>query len=651
MREQITELLGATGSLAQHICGFAPRIQQQQMAVAVNQALLDDAVLIAEAGTGTGKTYAYLVPALLADKKIIISTGTRNLQDQLYQKDLPIVRKALQVPAQIALLKGRANYLCLHRLQLAELEGSRLSRQLRAELQLVKSWAGRSRSGDIAEVTELAEDSSLWPRVTSTIDNCLGAECPEYSDCFFVKARRSALDADILIVNHHLFCADMVVKEEGFGEILPGADAFILDEAHQLPEVASHFFGLSLSSHQLHELARDIQVEQLRDAADFTDLTDLARRLDTANSEFRLALGLEPRRAPWQQVAQQENVQNAVADLNAALAALLPALSEAAIRGKGLDSCHARCTLLTTRLAQLTNTDNHNDVLWFETRQRSFTLNSTPLEVSAIFQSRMEQYHSAWVFTSATLAVAENFTHFASRLGLGLGLGVREPTTLKLESPFDYARNALLYHPKELPDPSSSDYNQAVLAAVLPVLEASRGRAFVLFTSHQALREAADWLTAKLDYPLLVQGSLPKGALLERFRTVGNAVLLGTASFWEGVDVRGDALSCVIIAKLPFASPGDPVLQARITALRSKGGNPFMDYQLPQAVIALKQGVGRLIRDVSDRGVLMLCDPRLLSKPYGRIFLDSLPPMRRTRSLRHVQQFFAPATSTAAPDT
>lgn len=603
------------------------------MAEIVAGALDDNQTLIVEAGTGTGKTFAYLLPALLSGKKVIISTGTRNLQDQLFHKDLPVVRKALGVAAEMALLKGRANYLCLHRLELAE-GGGRLGRGQSVEVSRIRAWAGRTGSGDIAEVTDIPEASGIWPLVTSTADNCLGSECPRFLDCHVMKARRKAQEADVLVINHHLFFADLAIREEGFAELLPGADAFILDEAHQLPEVAGRFFGLSLSSRQLLELARDTLAEQLRDAPDFAILTERAQSLERSVMALRLALGEEPRRAPWHRVAELPAVVCAFSDLSETLTGLSAALKEAAVRGKGLENCLRRSEELERRLCSFTQAEKEDSVYWFETHARSFTLSLTPLEVATVFQEHVRKYHSAWIFTSATLAVGEEFDHFKSRLGL------QDARTLRLDSPFDFARNALLYHPSGLPDPSSPGYTRSLIEIVLPVLAASRGRAFLLFTSYRALREAATGLDGRLNYPLLVQGSLPKAELLNRFRELGNAVLLGTASFWEGVDVRGEALSCVIIDKLPFASPSDPVVQARIEARRRRGGNPFTEYQIPHAVITLKQGVGRLIRDHHDRGVLMLCDPRLLCRPYGRLFLDSLPPMARTRSLARVQRFF-----------
>ena len=630
------ELLGPDGPLASQVPGFAPRSSQQQMAEAVAATLGGEGTLIVEAGTGTGKTYAYLVPALLAGARVIISTGTRHLQDQLYQRDLPVVRKALDVPVRVALLKGRGNYLCLYRLQAVEETGRLGSREQVAELHRVRAWSTRTRSGDIAEIADVPETSPIWPRVTSTVDNCLGQDCPRIADCFLVKARREALAADVLVINHHLFCADMAIKETGFAELLPGAEAFILDEAHQLPEVASHFFGKSLGSRQLGELARDTVVEQARDAADFADLRRRAEALEPATNALREALGQADRRAPWREVAELPPVREAVGELSGALDRLREALKEAAQRGKGLENCHRRGEDLTQRLASLTGVESGPDnVRWFETRGRGFTLSLTPLDIAPTFRGRMEGQRGAWIFTSATLAVGQGFEHFAARLGL------HDYEGLRLDSPFDFARNTLLYHPPELPDPGSPRHTAALVEASLPVLAASRGRAFLLFTSYRALHEAAELLAGRLDYPLLVQGQRPKAALLRQFRALGNAVLLGTASFWEGVDVRGEALSCVVIDRLPFAAPGDPVVQARIESIRQHGEDPFLSYQLPHAVITLKQGVGRLIRDFTDRGVLVLGDPRIVSKSYGRVFLDSLPPMPRTRKLERVQAFFA----------
>jgi ATP-dependent DNA helicase DinG len=453
-----------------------------------------------------------------------------------------------------------------------------------------------------------------------------------------VKARRQALEADIVVINHHLLFADMVLKEEGFGELLPGADAFIVDEAHQLPEVASVFFGTTLSSQQLRDLVRDTRLEHVREAGDMQDLPEAADRLETVTHQLRLALGQTDRRAAWSAVSADPPVQAVLQQLSTCLQQLTDWLVVAAERGKGLESCRARAVLLKDRLALLMKHASDEYIHWFETFRTSFRLNLTPLDVAPVFRSCLDNLSSAWVFTSATLAVGDSFEHFAGQLGL------EDARQLKLDSPFDYRNNALLYLPANMPEPNDRFYVDAVVACTRDVLQASAGRAFVLFTSHTALQAAAAQLADTLDYPLLVQGTAPRRELLERFRELGNAVLLGTGSFWEGVDVRGEALSCVIIDKLPFSSPGDPILQARIEALRQQGSNPFMAYQLPQAVINLKQGVGRLIRDRHDRGVLVLCDPRLRSKSYGRVFLKSLPPIPCTRDIHQVHAFFAAAS-------
>lgn len=635
-------VLGLDGPFARHLPGFAPRAAQQAMAEAVRSAMEERTTLICEAGTGTGKTFAYLVPALLSGKKVIISTGTKTLQDQLFHRDLPVVRKALDLPVNMALLKGRANYVCLHRLALTELEGRLRSRREINDLQHIISWSRRTRSGDVGEVDELAEDAALWPLVTSTTDNCLGQECGRFNDCFVLKARRAAQEADVVVINHHLLLADMALKEEGFGELLPSADVFVIDEAHQLPETASQFFGTSVSGRQLIELARDTVTEHTREAGDMGGLVALAQRLEKAVLDTRLNMGTAGRRGAWQELIRDPAVCAGLSQIQTVLTELHDALEQAAERGKGLQQCWQRSQLLGERLALFQQAAADGQVQWFETYTRSFSLHMTPLQIGPVFNSHRQRFQAGWIFTSATLAVGEDFSHFSA------GLGVEDGRTAQWESPFDFKHNALLYIPNGLPMPATSHYTAEVVKAAEPVLEASGGRAFMLFTSHRALQAAAGLLAGRIDFPLLVQGSAPRRELLHRFRTLGNAVLLGTSSFWEGVDVRGSALSLVIIDKLPFASPGEPVLQARLESLRRSGGEPFRDYQLPQAVIALKQGVGRLIRDSSDRGVLMLCDPRLLSKAYGRTFLASLPPMSHSRDVSDVRRFFAAEAASPA---
>ncbi len=629
---EYADLLAADGPLARHVADFQVRDAQQEMAAAVGEALDTDGLLMVEAGTGTGKTFAYLAPVLAAGRRAIISTATRTLQDQLYHRDLPLVREALAAPVNVCLLKGRANYLCLHRLETVAAEQAPAGAD--ADLARIRAWAQQTRAGDVAEVQGVAEKSPLWPLVTSTVDNCLGQNCPQFRECHVVQARRQAQEADVVVVNHHLLFADMALRQEGFGELLPGAGAVILDEAHQVEETASRFFGVSLSSRQLLDLARDTIAEHTREVGDMPDLVAAAWQLEARVRAARLALGGALARGPWQQWRERDGVPAAFDALQDSLQALVQQLEPAAERTTGLEHCLRRAAELGERLAAMGHEQEHW-VRWAETTRVGFVLQRTPLDIAATLRGFIGARPAAWVFTSATLSVDGDFTHAARRLG------VEDARTLQLDSPFDYARRALLYLPPEMPDPNHPDFHAAVVEAAVPVIEASGGRAFILFTSHRALQWCAERLRGRLPFPLLVQGEAPRGELIERFRAYGNAVLLGSQTFREGVDVRGTALEVVIIDRLPFAAPSDPVLQARLAALREAGGNPFRDYQLPEAVIALKQGVGRLIRDVEDRGVVMLCDPRLRSRPYGRLFLQSLPPLARTDELADVQTFFA----------
>lgn len=637
MNPAAAEVLGPDGPLAHTLHNFRPRTAQQRMAEAVERALAESATLVVEAGTGVGKTFGYLVPVLRAGRRTILSTGTRNLQDQLFHKDLPFVRDALvaaglgRVP-RISLLKGRANYLCLHRLGLTRAEGRLHDRRQVDQLVRIERWASRTLRGDIAELPGIPEDSPLWPQVTSTTDNCLGQDCPEYDGCFVARARREAQEADVVVINHHLLMADLSLKEEGFGEVLPSADAFVLDEAHQLPDVASAFFGRTVGSRQLLELAGDAVAEQLREAPDMAGLRDAADGLALAVTRVRATFGTGVGRSPWARWENDAQAGAALAGLVEQLKSLTAWLDTAAERGRGLEQCARRANTLSARLAGFLEPEPET-VRWVETFTRAFALHATPLNVAERFGERMRAYPSAWIFASATLAVGDSFEHFTRRLGL------EEAETLMLDSPFDYARNARLYLPPAMPQPNSPGYTAGVVEAAVPVVEANPGGTFILFTSHRALREAAALLEGRVERELLVQGTAPRDELLGRFREAGNAVLLGAHSFWEGVDVRGRALSCVIIDKLPFAAPDDPLLEARLQAIRDQGGNPFMEYQLPQAVLSLKQGVGRLIRDVTDRGVLMLCDPRIRTKAYGRLFISSLPPIPRLDSLAEVASF------------
>ena len=675
--------LAEGGMLAAQIPAFAPRPSQQDLAAAVAEALDARGVLLAEAGTGTGKTFAYLVPALLSGQKTIISTGTRALQDQLYHRDLPRVRDALGVGIKTALLKGRANYLCRYRLERARGEPRFSAREQIAQFQRIVSWSGRTRMGDLAELDGLPDDSPLLPMVTSTAENCLGSECPFWGDCFVVQARQRAQNADVVVVNHHLLLADLALKQEGFGEILPGAQAFVVDEAHQLPELAAQFFGESLSARPLAELGRDALAECKEVDGSLAVVQQPARELEHATRALRAAMEVLPPRGTRLRALQDAGVREALDALSRALADIAAAIAPLREAAPGFEACHVRAQDQLARVARwreergseslsdqaFDSTDDlpsesdsdplsSSDVRWYELSPRGFRLQRTPLDVSAPLRAHRESSRAAWIFTSATLAVDGRFDHIATRLGLSKGSESPSPgrasapgevqresdsdsfETLLAPSPFDWASQALCYLPPRLPQPSARDYTAAIAEALLPVLHASGGRAFVLFASHRALREAADILQGG-PWPLFVQGQAPRAQLLQRFRESGNGVLLGAASFREGVDVAGDALSVVVIDKLPFAAPDDPVFEARLDAIRRAGGNPFRDEQLPQAVIALKQGVGRLIRTETDRGVLVLCDPRLLEKSYGRLFLDSLPPFPKTRDVADVEAFFA----------
>jgi len=634
----LERVFAAGGALASAIPGYRERVQQVEMAEAIHEAIESTGVLVAEAGTGTGKTFAYLVPALLAGGKVILSTGTKTLQDQLFDRDLPAVRQALASGASAALLKGRSNYVCLYRLRRAITEGGASTREEAAQLQRIERFAATSTTGDRADLADVPEEAPIWAQATSTRDNCLGQGCPDYSDCFVMRARRNALAADVVVINHHLFFADVVLRDEGVTELLPACNTLIFDEAHQLPETARLFFGDSVSSSQVVELARDARAELRSAGGGSPELEALANRLDKAARDLRLALDHGPVRLAWPQALALAGFPEALIRLRSALKMLDHALAQQAERSEGLGACARRAGNAYAVLTRLMETDAHEDVRWAEVFGQSVQLHVTPLHSGELFRRQMDDHPRAWIFTSATLAVGEDFSHFTRELG------VPGAQTVRWESPFRFAEQALVYLPKGLPpDPNDAAFTDAVLEAAYPVLEASGGRAFLLFTTLRALRRAHELLRGRLPYPLLVQGTGSRSELLARFRALGNAVLLGSASFWEGVDVRGEALSVVVIDKLPFAPPDDPVLAARIDAIKASGGNPFNELQLPQAVLQLKQGAGRLIRDEGDRGVLMLCDPRLLSRAYGARVLKSLPPMKPTRELAEVQAFLGRA--------
>ena len=643
----LESVFAVDGPLAHAIPGYRLRPQQLEMARRIANAIRDNQVQVAEAGTGTGKTFAYLVPALLSGGKVIISTGTKTLQDQLFLRDLPAVREALKVSASIALLKGRANYVCHYHLERAVADGRFQSREEAGHIRTIARFAKTSKSGDKGQLGAVPEDSGAWAAATSTRENCLGQECPQHKDCFVLAARREALAADIVVVNHHLFFADVMLRDDGLGELLPACNTVIFDEAHQLPEIAGLFFGESLGTGQIVDLAHDTRLEAVDAAKDYPPLQDATRAVEKAARDLRLAVTVENARLAAAQLAHNDEFQRALQVLADELSAFEKHLDSQAQRSEGLANCLQRSQDISLRLKRWRTLEDATQVRWLEVFSQALALNLTPLDVAEIFRKQLQGHPRGWVFTSATLAVGSDFSHYCGEMGLtdvGTDCGY-------WGSPFDYAANALLYAPKGMPDPNSVDYPDAVMEAAYPAIVAAGGRAFVLCTSLRAMRRIHGQLQERferdgIEFPLLLQGEGAKAELLARFRSLGNAVLVASQSFWEGVDVRGEALSLVVIDKLPFSPPDDPVLAARIEQLRKAGKNPFMDYQLPRTVISMKQGAGRLIRDETDRGVLMVCDPRLVNKPYGRRVWQSLPPMRRSRQIDDVVAFFAAGPQT-----
>jgi len=622
------------------------------MAEAVAAAIGAHTPLVAEAGTGTGKTFAYLVPALLYGGKVIVSTGTKTLQDQLYERDIPLLRDALAVPVTIAVLKGRANYVCLHHLEAAAQQGTFTAREDVAHIHKIRSFAARTMTGDRGECADVPETSAAWAQATSTRENCLGSSCRHYQDCFVMKARKRAADADVIVVNHHLFFADVALRDEGAADLLPAANTVIFDEAHHLPDLARLFFGQSLSTTQLLELARDVRVAEAQHARESTELGDAASQVERAARDLRLSLGNAAGRTALAAIRDRKGFDAALDALAKPLEALVEKLQAQEERAEEIRNCRMRAGEALARIAEWREADERpredaygeptgGDVVrWVEAYPHSAVLYVTPLDVGRIFQAQMDEGERAWIFTSATLSVNGDFSHYQREMGLG------DARTSSWPSPFDFERQALLYVPEGLPDPNTEGYAEAVIDAAWPVVRASGGHAFLLFTSLRAMDRGYERLAARLkseglEWPLLLQGTGSKNELLERFRRSPNAVLVGSQSFWEGVDVKGEQLSVVVIDRLPFNPPDDPVLAACIERINRAGGNAFMDYQLPRAVITLKQGAGRLIRDEADRGALMICDPRLVEKPYGRRIWRALPPFRRTRALADVEAFFS----------
>lgn len=638
----ISKTFSADGALGKAIPGFQPRQAQLDMAEAVAKAIETQSQLVIEAGTGTGKTFAYLVPALMSGKKTIISTGSKNLQEQLFHRDLPLMVSALGFYGQVALLKGRSNYLCLDRLsrQILESHSHTADPALLSQLVKVRSWVSTTKTGDLGECDAIAEDSPVIPSITSTNDNCLGKDCPSYTDCFVLKARKRALDADVVVVNHHLFFADLAIKETGFGELIPEADVFIFDEAHQLPDIASQYFGQSVSSRQIQELAKDIEIGYRTEAKDMRQLQKVSEKLVQTASDIRIILGDTNFRGNWREALKSPTISREMERLMETIDFTIDVLKLALGRSQILDSAFERANTVKNRIVRACDVSITGYSYWFDTTPRHFTLHITPLSVADKFHEQIELKQGAWVFTSATLAVNDDFGHFTARLGL------KPQAEFSLPSPFDYQIQAQLCVPRYLPEPNSPGLADKLVSMLGPVIEQNQGRCFFLCTSHNMMRELGERFREQLSIPVLMQGETSKQKTLAEFMELGNALLVATGAFWEGIDVRGDTLSCVIIDKLPFTAPDDPLLKARIEDCRLKGGDPFAQVQLPDAVITLKQGVGRLIRDKKDKGVLIICDNRIVTRDYGGVFLASLPPIPRTRDLRKVQDFLKQISQT-----
>ncbi|STO53776.1 ATP-dependent DNA helicase [Canicola haemoglobinophilus] len=633
--QQIIQTFANNGALSEKIKDFRSRTEQVEMAKAVWRAISQKSTLVVEAGTGTGKTFAYLAPVLLAKKKTIISTGSKNLQDQLFSRDLPVIKKALNYSGKIALLKGRANYLCLERLEQVIAQGVLGNREVLADLVKVRKWNNATKTGDLTECVELAEDSSILSQLTSTAESCLGTDCPNYADCYVALARKKALNADLVVVNHHLFFADMAVKESGFGELIPQAEVIIFDEAHQLPDIASQYFGQSITSRQFFDLCKDINIVYRTEVKDMAQLGVASDTLLKVVQDFRILLSEGNSRGNWREMLAQSAVEKSFNLLQEKLDFTAEVIKLGLGRSQTLDSIFERVIQLKTMLQRLRETNVVGFCYWFETIGRQFGLHITPLTVADKFGEQMKSRQIAWIFTSATLEVAGTFAHFCQRLG------IENAEQQVLPSPFNYPEQALFCVPRYLPATNQSKTLNQLAEMLLPVIESNKGRCFVLCTSYLMMKGLAEYFREHSQLSILLQGETSKGKLLEQFIQEDHSVLVATSSFWEGVDVRGDALSLVIIDKLPFTAPDEPLLKARIEDCRLQGGEPFNDIQIPEAVIALKQGVGRLIRDVTDRGAVIICDSRLVTRPYGEIFLRSLPNAKRTRDLNKVVQFLA----------
>ncbi|ALO44663.1 ATP-dependent DNA helicase [Pseudoalteromonas phenolica] len=630
---QIKTLFSESGPLALNIPGYIPRQPQIEMAEMVHAAIENKSQCVVEAGTGTGKTFAYLIPVLLSDKKSIISTGSKALQEQLYHRDLPQLAKILNKGRKVALLKGRANYLCTYRLDQHVAHVPTDDPDVMHQLAMVAKFASQTNTGDLADCVGIEEDAKVLPYVNSTADNCLGKECPDFAECYIRKARIKAMEADIVVINHHLFFADMAVKDSGFAELMPDADNYIFDEAHQIPEIASDYFGDSISTKQLVALINDLRLIYRSDIPDMLQLGNTLNKLETAVADLRLAFAGESSRGDWRESLTSKTICDALHRVISDLDFLYKVLKLCLDRSDKIEHPFEKVLQFKNQLERAFDTTQTGYSYWYETTRRFLTINITPLNVANKFKEIIERTQASFTFASATLSVNDSLDHFNKSLGL------KPKHQLLVESPFDYENQAVLCMPRYLPETSDDMMPHSLVKLAKELIKAAKGRTFLLFTSYRVMHLVYEGLSTATEYPVFMQGQSSKRIILEQFIRHGNAVLMGTASFWEGVDVRGDALSCVLIDKLPFTSPDDPLLQARMKDCELTGGEPFEDIQLPQAIINLKQGVGRLIRDHSDKGVLVICDNRLVTRKYGQTFLQSLPNMRRTRDFQSALQF------------
>lgn len=633
MEQSVRQCFAEDGPLSKVIEGFKARESQLDMASEVARAIKDKSQLVVEAGTGTGKTFAYLAPALQSNKKAIVSTGTKALQEQLFHRDLPLVKKALAPKMRTALLKGRSNYLCDYRLGVNGQHPPFTDEEFLDDLSKVRVWATETDNGDLGELTTVEEGSRVLPFVTSTVDNCLSKDCPNIGECHVMNARKKALEADLVVVNHHLFFADMALKDTGFGELIPDSHVLIFDEAHQIPDIAAEYFGEHFSSRQCFELCKDIQAEYVANLRDLQQLNKAAMSLEKNILDMRLAFAIDPERGNWRDKSQQPQIKEAIEHVKKSFDFLYDVMKLAISRSDAIDNCFDRLCQMKNKFEKVNVIEQSGFSYWFDTSKRHYTLHITPLSIADKFGEYVSDSDASWIFTSATVSVDDKFEHFTNQLGLP------NARTQILGSPFDYQNQAVLCVPRYFPEPNDKAVVGAITEMALKLIEASKGRAFLLFTSHRVLRLVAESLEDQTSLPILIQGTTSKRLLLEKFTKLKHAVLMGTSSFWEGVDVRGDTLSLVVIDKLPFASPDEPLLQARMEDCKMKGQDPFKAVQIPQAVITLKQGVGRLIRDVTDKGALVICDPRLVTRAYGEIFMRSLPPMKKTRDIDLVDKF------------